>query len=140
MKQALICSFTGAVALSVSCVTRDYNKSGLNKSSSQNVESQVNPMAFNALKIWNGEIEADSREVFDFCTAGTPQLMNDKSYAAKYPKDGRCAERFVLSATVSAWDLNRAFRFSGWDGLMAAKHRSFNAVSSPGSVTRCVGR
>lgn len=69
MKCAVICSFSGAVALSISCVTLDYNKFGSNESFSQNAEFQVNPMAFNALKIWNGEVEPDGsalKEILEY--------------------------------------------------------------------------
>lgn len=81
-----------------------------------------------------------SREVFDFCTADTPGLLNQKYYAAKYPETGRCAKRFVLSATVHARLLTHSFRFEGWNGLMKIATRSPNAVHDPGAVTRCVGR
>jgi len=81
-----------------------------------------------------------SREVFDFCTAEIPGLLNGKYYAAKYPETGRCAERFVLSATVNANRLTHSFRFEGWYGLMKTATRSPNVALDPGAVTRCVGR
>jgi hypothetical protein len=81
-----------------------------------------------------------SREVFDFCTAETPDLLSGKYYAAKYPESGRCAKRFVLSATVSTRDLSRSFRFEGWGGLLKSATRSPNAAYDRGAVTRCVGR
>lgn len=81
-----------------------------------------------------------SREVFDFCTAGISGLLNGKYYAAKYPETGRCAKRFVLSATVNANRLTHSFRFEGWNGLMKTATRSPNASHDPGTVTRCVGR
>lgn len=258
MKFSVLLAAAGLGLLSVSCIQRGYNQTGVKNSTAQNSNPQVNALAFNALKIWGGDTDVDgnplkeilelpvsypslqgradaddvfyskgaefnpkaiatpkagetkvgptdmgypdiklteglkiekdgedeilvypvnekskkslklrftkenreinnqvaavkycssqnlrlptSREVFDFCTADTPLLMDGALYAAKYPKTGRCSERFVLSATVSAFDLSRAFRFDGWSGLMVAQHRSFNAVSSPGAVTRCVGR
>lgn len=258
MNYVLLLAGAGLGFLGLSCVQRGYNQTGVKNSTSQSSNPQVNPLAYNALKLWSGEVEADgsalkevlelpvsypslqgraeaddvfyskgdefnpkviatpkagdtkvapadmgypdiklteglkiekdgddeilvypvnekskkslrlrftkenreinnqvaavkhcasqnlrlptAREIFDYCTADMSQLMNGDLYAAKYPKTGRCAERFVLSATVSAWDASRAFRFEGWNGLMEAKHRSFNPVSSPGAVTRCVGR
>lgn len=81
-----------------------------------------------------------SRELFDFCTADISGLLKGKYYAAQYPETGRCAKRFVLSATVNANRLTHSFRFEGWNGLMKTATRSPNAVHDPGTVTRCVGR
>ena len=81
-----------------------------------------------------------SREVFDFCTAETPNLLKGNNYKAEYPETGRCAKRFVLSATIDDRILKHSFRFEGYTGLMKIASRSPNASFDPGSVTRCVGR
>jgi hypothetical protein len=81
-----------------------------------------------------------SREVFDFCTADILGQLKGKYYAAQYPETGRCAKRFVLSATVNIYRLTHSFRFEGWNGLMKTATRSPSAVHDPGTVTRCVGR